>query len=495
MRSSRFLKFLTIIIFTCVMTVSLPTPDAEARCGVGCTYNIANRTITGAITQLISYLGGGFTQILTNLQNGMQSFFTQQFTEKADQDSVERRAVADASMTSAIAQVNAMDAMSSNDRQGLRQAAMEEVNRGTIGEVEGACLAMSRTQSMSPARIHARIVDGEVARETERLNAGYEGYLGSSGGPLEFHNMNIQNWAPYMGAQSMDGNLTSLVLEQDSLKHKASLSAGSNLDVPEQKHNKIVKAFAGAVGTAPAELAELDVSPGRLTNKLSIEMGGDVQKAFQALINHMGGGPTEPISNAVLTNPSSSTGQILGEWRAFSGLQNLGVLPFIDAMSKRIVTPGSPQEVIPIFDKMMDDYGFPDILREEYRTASGYSYAAMRELLGVFPVFNPEEFAKGTLIGDQNVQNQTLLYQGFTTAFIVDMLEQQELTNMLLGAMLLRDVNDEDRSDVQNAIRRLGGSAGVSYTPPAMDADDDAVTHFINAAIDGTDALMDAPAQ
>ena len=471
------IRFFTVICFA----VSLSAPAQAHSCGYSCVQS----AVASALDKLIDYLGGGH-------YDKWSQFITGEF-DRLDQAQAERDQLsAHGTQLAANTVVHGMDAAETVAQMRARQQAQTDVAVAEIGEVEGACIAMSRMQNFSSARFHSIYVEEEVAGLVEDVNAGTRGMPGATGGPLEYHNQMLETWRPFLSDEAMGGGAILLASNagESSLKKKVSLTAQPGMQGPGSDQTPMYHAVNAT--TASEENKNLDVSPIRLANQLSIEMTGEVKDAFVALIQHLTGGPTPAIPASILENRSSSAGQILGEWRAFSSFQNLGAVPFVTALSQRMVTPGSPTDVTPVFDAMMDEYGFPDDLRERYKAGEAYSYAAMRDLIGFLPMFNPKEFAEKSLIGDSNVFNQTLLYQGYTTAFILEVVEQLEVTNMLLGAMLLRDMNDDSRPDLQRAIQRLGSSAGVSYDGPSLDADEREMDRFINAAIEGTEATMQA---
>lgn len=498
-----FIRFFTILCTAFTFAITAPAPKAEARCGVACTYSIAENVIAGAIASLISFIQDTVFGFLGDLQTQMQNFLTGTYEDMDTRQAERDQLNAHATQFAANTVVHGLDAHSNNERIGLRQAEQAELQIAQIGEVEGVCVAMSRSQTFAAARIVGDFNAEMLEMAHAELYSNTEGYPND---PLSFAVR--ENWTMFMDPRAFDGGAAGYSSRgtaslNDDLKHKASYFAGEH-DGPAQKKNDHLHKVSGAAGMDP-DLINLDMRVEALMNHLSIDFGSPFEAAFLNLIRHMGGGPTSTIPAAALSNPSVSVRKVMSEWRSFGSYINLGLGPFFQALGNRIVSPTTPSMAEPVLDTMMSEYGLSDdpALMARFRGENGYSYASQRDLIGFLPIFNPMELANMSMFGEKNVFNQTLLYQGYTTAFLVDIARQLETTNMLLGAMLLREVNDETRPGLEAAISELtmsiagaqnpnGGQKPKVHHKPGLDADERDMTHFINAAIIQTERAIQA---
>lgn len=491
-RFSKLFQLFNIIAFALTLLLVVPMPSvAEARCGVGCTYNIARQVASDAAQRVINYLGNGFKSILENLHSEMRDHITAEFDKMREQDSTERQLVSDSIQVNADKQIATQEADNSNRRQGVRQAYQANIEIASQGGVETVCPAMSRMQNVAAAKVLSDHMEVTTEVETTNLNTGVTGYFGASS-PLDFDVNNAKQALYFTNPQSYNGGASMIASVQgkDGMLNKASFpSFQSNAIMDENVH----KASSFTIGGADAEDIDLDIRPAALLDRLAIPVGSDTQKAFTILTNHVGGGPNSPIAASSLQNASSQTLQALNQSRSFTGFQNIGLMPFIRAMADRLTSSvTSPAEAVPVLDAMMDDLQFPDELKSKYKQDDRYSYASMRDLIAYFPVFNPKEFASIALWGSNNSIRRSLLYQGFNVAFTVELIKKMEMNNMLLGSLLLRDLNRDDRRVVDAMI----GNGNLRLnSAPSIESNEKDMKQFINAAIRGMGDSVSAPTQ
>lgn len=486
-RLSKFFQFFNMIAFVVTLSIVVPiSSPAQARCGVGCTYAIANKTITGAFAAFQSFIQNVQFKFEEALQQKKQVFETAENDKTRLQASTERGLISDSVQVGADKTVYALDALSNNDTINVRKSHQAGINLSMQNAVETVCPAMSRMQNFAAAKFVSDHMYVETERETTNLNTGVKGYYGASS-PLDFDVNNAKQALYFTNPNSYNGGASNIASAAglDSMLNKASFSL-SNPQVPDDAN---IQKISGVGGAAPEDI-DLDIRPGALLDKLAIAVGSDPQKAFTTLTNHVGGGPTAPITASNLQNASASTLQALNQVRSFAGFQNIGLLPYIRAMSDRMTSSStSPSEAVPVLNAMMDDLQFPDELKAKFKQDERFSYASMRDLIAYFPVFNPKEFAETALFGINNAKRRSLMYQGFNVAFTVELIKKMEMNNLLMGAMLLRDLNKDSRPAVDAII---GNGNLRSASTLGIDSDEQDMKQFINAAIRGTDAAIQA---